>query len=269
MTGNFRRGGLQWHLDLDEGFDFSIFLLGAVEPSTVRFYRKVLRKGDIVLDIGANIGGHTLPFAQCVAPNGRVFAFEPTEFAYRKLVDNVSLNPELTGIIVANHMLLAAPGDRDVPDEIYSSWPLNPSGEVHQKHLGQLQPLGAVEVETVDSYCAMNGIDRLDWIKIDVDGNETSVLRGAAEVLRKFRPKLIIELAPYVCREAGHAFEELVDLLRNAHYDFYDLESGRELPSRAHELDAMIPEGSGLNALLKPAALVSAPDDQLSPVAND
>jgi len=256
MTGTFRRGGLKWHLDLNEGIDFSIFLLGAFEPLTVRFYRKVLRSGDIVLDIGANIGAHTLPFAKCIAPAGRVYAFEPTEFAYNKLVENLALNPELNGIVVSNHILLNAPGDLQAPSEIYSSWPLNPSGEVHEKHLGQLQPLGAVKIDTVDSYCAVNEISRIDWIKIDVDGNETTVLQGSTKTLRTIRPKLIIELSPYVCREAGHRFDELVDLLRSAGYDFYDLESGRKLPSRADELDAIIPDGGSLNAFLSPTALV-------------
>ena len=263
MTGSFRRGGFKWHLDLNEGIDFSIFLFGAFEPSTVRFYRKVLRPGDIVLDIGANIGAHTLPFAKCIAPRGRVYAFEPTEFAYNKLVENLTLNPELNGIVIPNHMLLKPPGDWHPPSEIYSSWPLKPVGDVHEKHLGQLRSLGAVTMDTVDSYCAANGITRIDWIKIDVDGNETTVLQGSMRTLRSMRPKLIIELSPYVCREAGHRFDELVDLLRGAGYDFYDLESGRELPFRPDELDAIIPDGSGLNAFLKPTAL-DRPDDSTS-----
>lgn len=264
MTGNFRRGGMKWHLDLNEGIDFSIFLLGAFEPSTVRFYRKVLRPGDIVLDIGANIGAHTLPFAQCVGPDGRVYAFEPTEFAYNKLIENLTLNPELNRVVTPNHMLLKPPGDWPAPSEIYSSWPLDPVGEVHEKHLGQLRPLGAVAMDTVDSYCAAKGITRVDWIKIDVDGNETTVLRGSTGTLRDMRPKMIIELSPYVCREAGHRFDELVDLLRGAGYDFYDLESGRELPSRADDLDAIIPDGGSLNAFLKPMARVDAPHGRTS-----
>lgn len=264
MTGDFCRGGLKWRLDLNEGIDFSIYVLGAFEPSTVRFYRKVLQSGDIVLDIGANIGAHTLPFAKCVAPAGKVYAFEPTEFAYNKLVENLALNPELDGIVVSNHMLLNAPGDLQAPSEIYSSWPLNPAGHVHEKHLGQLRPLGGVKIDTVDSYCAVNGITRIDWIKIDVDGNETTVLQGSTRTLRNMRPKLIIELSPYVCREAGHRFDELVDLLRGAGYNFYDLESGRELPSRAGELDAIIPDGGGLNAFLKPTRPADALHDRHS-----
>ena len=64
-----RRGGYNWALDLHEGIDFSIFLLGGFEPRTLRLYRKLLgrQEGEIVLDIGANIGAHTLPLAKLVA----------------------------------------------------------------------------------------------------------------------------------------------------------------------------------------------------------
>jgi len=256
MTGQFSRGGLAWKLDLDEGIDFSIFLLGAFEPGTVRFYRRALRPGDIVFDIGANIGAHTLPFAQCVAPNGKVFAFEPTQFAYGKLLENISLNPQLKELIVPNHMFLTAPGLQDAPGEIYSSWPLKPAPELHEKHLGQLRLVGEASIGTLDEYCREKKITRLDWVKIDVDGNEMTVLQGAADTLKQLQPSLIMELSPYACREAGHSFEELVKLVRNFGYDLYDLENGSTLPSDAADLDALIPDGSGLNAVLKPAAQV-------------
>src|ERR1019366_6569447 len=72
------RDGLQWHLDLNEGIDFSIYTLGSFEPATVKLYETLIRQGDIVLDIGANIGAHTLPLARLVGEMGRVIAFEPT-----------------------------------------------------------------------------------------------------------------------------------------------------------------------------------------------
>ncbi len=60
------RGGVEWLLDLREGIDFSIWLLGSFEPETVRCYRKIVKNGDVVLDIGANIGAHTLHLARAV-----------------------------------------------------------------------------------------------------------------------------------------------------------------------------------------------------------
>jgi hypothetical protein len=58
------RSGIRWYLDLKEGIDFSIYILGGFEPSTLRLYNKLVKSGDVVLDIGANIGSHTLPLAR-------------------------------------------------------------------------------------------------------------------------------------------------------------------------------------------------------------
>ena len=70
-----RRRGLMWSLDLSEGIDFSIYLLGAFERSTVITLEKLVKPGDVVFDIGANIGAHTLGLARSVGSAGRVFAF--------------------------------------------------------------------------------------------------------------------------------------------------------------------------------------------------
>jgi FkbM family methyltransferase len=252
MTGMYRRGGLRWRLDLDEGIDFSIYLLGAFEVPTVRFYRRMVRQGEVVIDIGANIGAHTLPLARCVGPSGKVHAFEPTAFAFQKLVENVSLNPEIKDVIICNHTLLVSRGDTHLPDQIYSSWPLSATPGLHPKHLGRLQPITGAAVEDLDSYCSHLGLDRVHWIKIDVDGHEAPVLRGASNMIRNFRPKMIMELSPYSCREAGYNFGELIALLQDADYAFVDLETSRPLPSDAVQLDALIPDGAGINVFLRP-----------------
>lgn len=79
------RGGVEWELDIREGIDFSIFLLGSFEPSTSKALARLVQTGDYVIDIGANIGAHTLPLAARVGNNGKVIAFEPTEYAFLKL----------------------------------------------------------------------------------------------------------------------------------------------------------------------------------------
>ena len=58
------RRGVRWALDLDEGIDLSIYLLGAYEPRTLHAYTRHIRPGAVVFDIGANIGAHTLHFAR-------------------------------------------------------------------------------------------------------------------------------------------------------------------------------------------------------------
>src|SRR5689334_21718882 len=83
-----RRGGVTYDLDLSQGIDFAIFLGNFYERETKSALRKLVSPGTLALDIGANIGAHTLHLAQLVGADGRVMAFEPTDFAFRKLRRN-------------------------------------------------------------------------------------------------------------------------------------------------------------------------------------
>src|SRR4051812_33154439 len=75
------RHGIRWQLDLSEGVDFSIYLLGAFEPRMIRVLRRIVLPGQTVVDIGANVGSHTLHFAEAVGTSGQVIAIEPTDWA--------------------------------------------------------------------------------------------------------------------------------------------------------------------------------------------
>jgi FkbM family methyltransferase len=247
-----QRGGLTWSLDLREGIDFSIFLLGAFERSTVSALRKLARPGNTVFDIGANIGAHTLGLARSVGPSGRVFAFEPSDFAFEKLKRNLALNPELESRTSAHQILLAAESSAALPERIYASWPLLASEPVHPKLRGRLLTTSNARVDTLDHFCERERLARLDLIKIDVDGHEVPVLTGGAKTLDRFQPTLLMEMSPYVQDEQQHGFDALVSLLRDAGYSIEDAGTGKPLPLRASELRALIPDGAGINVVAQP-----------------
>jgi hypothetical protein len=92
------RRGVTWVLDLREGIDFAIYLLGGFELRTLRSYPRTIKAGDTVLDVGANIGAHTLPFAQLVGSPGKVFSFESTAYAFAKQKTNISLTPRFAAV---------------------------------------------------------------------------------------------------------------------------------------------------------------------------
>jgi FkbM family methyltransferase len=247
-----RRGGLTWSLDLDEGIDFSIYLLGAFERSTVQTLEKLVKPGDIVFDIGANIGAHTLGLARSAGANGRVFAIEPTDFAFRKLNCNLALNPELKACTLAQQIFLAAEPSAPMEQEIYASWPLEGNDPVHPKHRGRLATTSTAVVDTLDRFVERQGITRLNLIKLDVDGHELPVLQGGLNVLRKFRPILVMEMSPYVHAENNHSFAELVSLLRDAGYTLQDAANQKALPLDASELEKLIPDGASINVIARP-----------------
>lgn len=247
-----RRGGINWSLDLREGIDFSIFLLGAFERSTAVTLQSLASPGSVVFDIGANIGAHTLGLARSVGPAGRVFAFEPADFAFAKLKHNLDLNPELESRTRAHQILLAAEPSAPLPQMIYASWPLLPKEPVHPKLRGRLLATSNARVDTLDRFVEREGLDRLDLIKIDVDGHEYPVLRGGVRTLARFQPTLLMELSPYVHDEQDHGFGALVILLRDVGYSLQAASTGKLIPLLADELQTLIPDGAGINVVARP-----------------
>jgi FkbM family methyltransferase len=243
-----RREGIVWSLDLGEGIDFAIYLLGAFERSTLKTMRRLIQPAYTVFDVGANVGAHTLHLAKAVGPTGKVFAFEATNFAFEKLTKNIVLNPELKGRVFAAQVLLADSLSGEHESQIYSSWPLEPSTNSHHpKHLGELQSTSGAHVETLDNFVESHCIDRVDLIKIDVDGHEYPVLKGAQKTLKTFSPTLVMELSPYVHSEQGNSFADLIDLLKECGHS---ISSGRKtLLLDANYLSKAIPDGSSINVV--------------------
>lgn len=247
-----QRNGIRYHLDLNEGIDFSIYLLGAFEPGTQKTLQKLVKPGDTVFDIGANIGAHTLGIAESVDKSGKVYAFEPADFAFAKLKRNLELNPELAARTCPQQILLAASSAERPEQEIYASWPLESDGNVHPKHRGRLVSAEHAVVETLDNFTRRQGITRLDLIKMDVDGHELPVLQGAEETLRRFRPVLVMEMSPYIHAEFHHFFSDFVEVLKQAGYSLCDADNGQAVPLDTAELERLIPDGASINVVAQP-----------------
>lgn len=247
-----RRGGASWALDLGEGIDFSIWLLGSFERSSRAAYARLVEPGATVLDIGANVGAHTLPLARRVGAQGRVVAFEPTASAFAKLQRNVGLNPELASRVRLERMALGELRDTAAPAQLYSSWPLRQAAAAqHASHRGVLAATEGARATTLDAFLEAAGIERVDFIKLDVDGHECSVLRGAAATLSAHRPHLLVELMPDPLDEAGRTFEDLVGLLHAGGYRLLRVPSLRALPDSVGELRRLIPRGGSINVIAR------------------
>jgi FkbM family methyltransferase len=245
------RRGIRWKLDLREGIDLSIYLQGQFEPSTARAYAKIIKPGQTVLDIGANIGAHTLRLAELVGNEGTVIAFEPTEYAYRKLTTNLSLNPKLGHRVVAEQVMLGREDVKDYKTEIYSSWTVVGQANRHPKHLGELKSTSGASMLRLDSYLAHRGNPKVDFIKLDVDGYECEVLAGAESILKRDKPTICLELAPYVLEERGASMDQLIEILVANNYRFFNESETKELPLTAHELMKLIGDGAGINAIAR------------------
>ena len=246
------RRGIKWSLDLDQGIDLSIYVFGCFEPKTTRALQELIAPGDIVIDIGANIGAHTLGMARLVGATGRVIAFEPTRFAHAKLLRNLELNTSLAVRVTVEQIFLTDRPTSPAPGTVYSSWPLNRTNELHAKHRGAAEDTTGASAKTLDDYVLTHSIERVGLIKLDVDGHECQVLRGADQVLKSHRPIILMELAPYTLCEAGDSVEELLRILAEAGYSLLYETSRRSLPSEAHQVKTMIEDGASINVVAKP-----------------
>jgi FkbM family methyltransferase len=244
-----RRGGISWDLDLREGIDLYIYLAGRFEWSLSRVLTSLVRPGDTIVDAGANVGAHALPLARAAGPDGRIFAYEPTGFAYGKLLANIALNPALASRIVpVQAMLIGEPGARAAP-AIPSSWPLVTADDLHPEHGGRAMSTDGARAVTLDDHLREVGVSQIALIKIDVDGFECSVLRGAQGILRACRPVIVMEWAPYLHEAAGHRLQTCLSVVRDLGYSFHDASSGESLPADLASVARRSPPGVSINVV--------------------
>lgn len=154
------------------------------DKEEIQVYEKILEKDHVVLDVGANIGYYTLLFASLVR-GGKVVSFEPSSRERRLLQKNVDLNRmENVTVVGLGLGATAATGELHINN---SNFGRNSIGMV------QSGPSERIEIETIDNYIRQNSLTRFDLIKLDVEGYEIEVLKGASESIQKFRPLVSFE----------------------------------------------------------------------------
>jgi FkbM family methyltransferase len=152
------------------------------------------REGDIVLDCGSCVGDMSLLFAAAVGPAGRVIAFDPLPVHHRYLERQIEANSSLRGRITS---VVSAVGDMTHdPDGAQSL-------EGAQEIQAAFRPDDRMRFLRLDDFVAAEGLDRVDLIKMDVEGAEPAVLRGAEGLIRRFRPRLAVS----ACHDHRHLVE--------------------------------------------------------------
>jgi len=224
-----QRSGIFYEVDLSEGIDLSLFLFGNFQSYVIQNKYCSLEKDAVVFDVGANVGSMALRFAQG-ASEGQVYAFEPTDYAFKKLQRNLSLNPILAERISPVQQFLSDQTKPDPQIQAYASWKVDGSAKnSHPLHGGTIKPADSVPAITLDQFYVRNHIQRLDLIKIDTDGHEYKVLKGARETIKKYLPFVIFEIGGYVLKEQELEFEAFLAYFESLGYSLLNTKNGKKI----------------------------------------
>lgn len=207
------RDGLHFHVDTASWIEWNLFFWGAYDARLRGFLEQSLTPGATAIDVGANVGVHTLAMARTVG-EGRVVACEPSPTVVRRLRANVALN-ELANVTIEE----VAVGDEPGHVTLTLPAPEESNQGTARVTIDPPSPESVtVSAVTVDGVVESAALDRVDLIKIDVEGLDAAVLRGASATLARWRPLLVFEYDSHSWGEAGYELASTLSLLREAGY---------------------------------------------------
>ncbi len=200
--------GLLYDLDFADHIQQSIWL-NIYEWRDWMMVRTLVKRGYVVLDIGANVGFYTMQFARLVGPTGRIHAFEPLLKNRARLHINVELNRFGDRVVINEEAVSATTGTANL-----SSSPDRNSG------FAKIVPSGdPVPTVSVDDYLDRNGIDRVHFLKCDIEGHEPEMLKGATRSLDAGRIEwVMIEHNGQNLGPAGHSIRSILKTFRGYGY---------------------------------------------------
>lgn len=250
------RDGRRLYADLASGMCDGLYFLGEYEAAITRVMRRVVHPGDVCVDAGANFGWYTTLLAELTAcaglapPAGAVHAFEPMPEVFAWLRDNVRLAGDPPHV----HLTRAALGERAesaVPLYVFADLPI---GHTSMRAAGHaVATTISAPMMTLDTYTAMLALDDIAFVKVDVEGAELGVLRGASRLLTQPVPPIwIIEMARNTAAGFGYEPQDLIAHLQGyADYRIFaiDERTGALIPIDRFEQDDI-----GANTLCLPAA---------------
>lgn len=208
------------------------------EQNEILFLRKYLKPGDTFFDIGSNIGLFSLHAAQIVTNNGNIHAFEPTPKTFARLMENIELN-RYQNIITANNIGISSDIGKlslNISTDGHDAW----NTFAKQSEICFEKKI-EIPVEKLDNYMSEKQISCKDiaLIKIDVEGWEMEVLKGAKNLLLdENAPVLMVEFTESNLFAAGTNCYEIYDLIVSYGYKWYRYDSKNNIlhhdPKRIH-----------------------------------
>ncbi len=234
---NHLYGDIRMKLDRSAYMGSVLYWFGYHSRDEIELLEGLLQPDMVFVDVGANQGEFTLYAAKKLSA-GKVLAFEPMETLFNHLTENIQLN-QLTNVFTypcalsdtRGKLKLFTSGDEEIHHAFNEGLASLFQGEYRSVEIGE------VEVEQFDSVFETLGLPRLDIMKLDVEGAELHVLRGAQESLRKHHPTLLMEVNEDAFKAAGYTSEHVFQFLQTLGYECYLIQHhGQVVRTSYHQL---------------------------------
>jgi FkbM family methyltransferase len=205
-------------IELRLPYRFSRYYENDYEKESVTFFKKHIYKGQVVIDVGAQIGLMAKLFADLVGENGRVYAFEPTPKTFTVLKKTISLNKQERIIKPIEAAISEKKGKASFSisnQDIDAANSLSDTNRQHQTHMI------SVDVLSLDEFVAEEAVSKVDFIKIDAEGAEYFVLKGARTILKEYRPIINLALHPKSMMALNSTLKQVYDFIMEENYAIY------------------------------------------------
>ena len=194
---------------------------GKWEPFETKIFKKSIKKGDVVLDIGAHIGYYTLIAAKIVGDKGKVYAFEPDPKNFSLLKKNIEEN-NYKNVVPINK----AVSNNNGKIKLY----INPANTGDHRIFKSADKRGGIITETITLDDYFKNDIKIDFIKIDIQGAEHTALLGAKNILRYNKNlKIITEVEPLLLRNAGSSTRMYLNFLEKNYFSLYEINERSKL----------------------------------------
>ena len=222
-----------WWLARKSALDDDLLHEGYEDAETA-FVHRLLRPGMTVVDAGAHHGFYTLLASKRVGRDGRVIAFEPSPRERKRLQEHLRLN-RCKNVVVQS---CALGQERQEADLFLVEGSEDWCNSLRVPQIDARTAKVQVEVERLDDVLPRLGVTQVDFLKIDVEGAELSVLQGAQATLASLRPVILAEVQDLRTRPWGYAASEIIDTLARANYVWFALTANSTLQRVSTELKA-------------------------------
>jgi FkbM family methyltransferase len=216
--------GLLFNVDTESFLEWYIYFYGAFRPEISKLINRMLRPGHVAIDIGANIGMHTVIMANRVGPTGKVFCFEPDPHPFGRLKRNLALNG--LDFVQCHQAALSAKSEKRkffLHDDTIGNYA---NASFYSDNIGKDTAAIDVEVLSLDDFVAREQLTRLDVIKLLAQGEEWNVLQGGRETIARLRPKIFFLYEPSYWHRQNLRLMDAVGFFKQYGYTTYAVEFG-------------------------------------------